>query len=227
MTEPPRPPGEGNPFDPTAPMNPYPGNDPAAGSSPPPPPAYGSPQPPTYGSPPPSSGAGGYVPPPSSGAGYGAPPPSSGAGGYGTQPPPYGANPGYGAPGYGANPGYGAYGAGGPGPVGYANSDEKTWALIAHFGGILVGFIAPLVALLAKGNESPTVRAHAVEALNFQITWGIATVIASVVAVCTLGILFFLPMITWIVVIVFSIIAGMKANEGVLYHYPMTWRLVK
>ena len=223
MTEPPRPPGEGNPSDPTAPLNPYPGNDPTSGSTPPPtygspqPPTYGSPQPPAYGSPPPGSGAGGYAPPPSSGAGGYGPPPGSGAGGYGTPPPPQ----------YGAAPGYGAYGAPGAGPVGFANNDEKTWALIAHFGGILVGFIAPLVALLAKGNESPTVRAHSVEALNFQITWGIATVIASIVAVCTFGILFFLPMVTWVVVIVFSIIAGMKANEGVLYHYPMTWRIVK
>ena len=212
MTEPPRPPGEGNPSDPTAPLNPYPGNDPTSGSTPPP--TYGSPQPPTYGSPPPSSGAGGYAPPPSSGAGAYGPPPGSGAGGYGAPPPQYGAAPGYGA-------------SGAPGPVGYANSDEKTWALIAHFGGIVVGFIAPLVALLAKGNESPTVRAHSVEALNFQITWGIATIIASIVAVCTFGILFFLPMVTWVVVIVFSIIAGMKANEGELYHYPMTWRIVK
>jgi uncharacterized protein len=212
MTEPPRPPGAGDPHDPTAPLNPYPGNDPNSGSAPPP--TYGSPQPPTYGSPPPSSGApGGYGPPPSSGTGAYGPPQSSGAGGYG--PPPGGA---YGAPG-----GYGAPGA----PSGYGNSDEKTWALIAHFGGILVGFIAPLITMLAKGNESPTVRAHSVEALNFQITWGIATVIASIVAVCTLGILFFLPMVTWLVVIIFSILGGMKANEGVLYHYPMTWRLVK
>jgi uncharacterized Tic20 family protein len=197
-------------------MNPYSGNDPTSGSTPPPP-AYGSPQPPTYGTPPPqpppTSGAGGYAPPPSSGAGGYAPPPTPGAGGYG--PPPGAPQYGYGAP------------PGGPGPVGFANSDDKTWALIAHFGGIVVGFIAPLVALLAKGNESPTVRAHSIEALNFQITWGIATIIASILAVCTFGILFFLPIITWVVVIVFSIIAGMKANEGVLYHYPMTWRVVK
>jgi hypothetical protein len=203
-------------------MNPYPGGDPTAGS---PPPTYGSPQqPPAYGTPPPSSGAGGYGPPPGSGAaGYG-PPPGSGAAGYG--PPPgsgaagYGPPPGYGASGYGPPPGYGA-------PGGYATNDEKTWALIAHFGGIVVGFIAPLIALLAKGNESPTVRAHSVEALNFQITWGILTIVASIVAVCTFGILFFLPMVTWLVVIIFSIIAGMKANEGQLYHYPMTWRIVK
>jgi uncharacterized Tic20 family protein len=211
MTEPPRPPGEGDPSDPTRPFNPYSGNEPGPGSAPPPP-TYGSPQPPTYGTPPPpSSGAGGYAPPPSSGAGGYGPPPTSGAGGYG-------APPAYGQP---------QYGAPGGAPVGYANNDEKTWALIAHFGGIIVGFIAPLVALLAKGNESPTVRAHAVEALNFQITWGVATIIASILGACTFGILFFLPIVTWIVIIVFAIIAGMKANEGQLYHYPMTVRLVK
>lgn len=117
--------------------------------------------------------------------------------------------------------------AAGPPPVGYANNDDKTWALIAHFGGIVVGFIAPLVALLVRGNESPTVRAHAVEALNFQITWNVATFIASILAACSFGILFFLPLITWAVIIVFSIIGGLRANEGTLYQYPMTLRLVK
>jgi uncharacterized Tic20 family protein len=112
-------------------------------------------------------------------------------------------------------------------PPGYANSDEKTWALIAHFGGIVVGFIAGLVALLVKGNESPTVRAHAVEALNFQITWGAATIIAVILGVCTLGLLSFLPLLTWLVLLIFSIIAGLKANEGQLYKYPMSVRLVK
>ena len=172
------------------------------GSTPPPPP-------PTSGYGPPSG-----PPPPPPPGGYGTPPPPPGD--YGPPPGSYGPPPGYGPPG----------GAFGP-PAGYANNDEKTWALIAHFGGILVGFIAPLVALLAKGNESPTVRAHAIEALNFQITWGIATVVAIILAVCSLGILSFLPIITWIIVVVFSIMAGVKANEGQLYHYPMTWRVLK
>jgi uncharacterized Tic20 family protein len=195
MTEPPRPPDDGNP---------YSENDPTFGSAPPPPPppTYGAPQPPPY-SPPPTSGEPGYGP-----AGYGPP-----AGGYGPLPTPGGQQ-------------FGGYPAG-PAPVGYPTNDDKTWAMIAHFGGILVGFIAPLIALLAKGDQSPVVRAHAVEALNFQITWGIATIVASVLAVCSFGILFFLPILTWLVVVVFSIIAGLKANEGELYHYPMTWRVVK
>jgi uncharacterized Tic20 family protein len=114
---------------------------------------------------------------------------------------------------------------------GYANSDEKTWALLAHFGGIIVGFIAPLVAMLAKGNESPTVKAHAVEALNFQITWNVAVILGWILAICTspvtFGLLFILPFGAAVVIVVFSIIAGLKANEGQIYQYPMSIRLVK
>ena len=116
-------------------------------------------------------------------------------------------------------------------PVGYANSEDKTWALIAHFGGIIVGFIAPLVAMLVRGNESPTVRAHAVEALNFQITWNAALVLSWIIAVCTsfftFGLLFILPFACGIVIVIFCIIAGLKANDGQLYQYPVTLRLVK
>jgi uncharacterized protein len=116
-------------------------------------------------------------------------------------------------------------------PAGYANSDEKTWALIAHFGGIVVGFIAPLVVMLAKGNESPTVRAHAVEALNFQITWGVIAIVGWILGFCgsfiIIGAIFFIvPFAAWLVIIIFSILAGMKANEGVLYRYPMTYRII-
>jgi uncharacterized Tic20 family protein len=137
--------------------------------------------------------------------------------GYSTPPPP---PPGY--PPAGAQPGYAAVA-----PAGYANQDEKTWALIAHFGGIVTGFIAPLVAYLVKGQESPTVKAHALEALNFQITWSVAFLISIILAICTVGILFFLPFVAWVVVVVFGIIGGLRANEGQLYHYPMSVRLIK
>jgi uncharacterized protein len=112
-------------------------------------------------------------------------------------------------------------------PAGYANSDEKTWALLAHFGGIVLGFVAPLIAFLVKGNESPTVRAHSLQALNFQITWGIATIVAFILGVVTCGLLAWLPIVTWLVIVIFSVIAGMKANEGVLYKYPVSIELIK
>lgn len=118
-------------------------------------------------------------------------------------------------------------------PPGYASSDEKTWALIAHFGGaagMLVGaggagWIAPLVALLAKGNESPTVRAHAVGALNFQITWSIVGVIGWVTSCFGIG--FLLMVAAMALGIIFGVLAGVRANEGQLYRYPASLGLVK
>jgi uncharacterized Tic20 family protein len=119
-------------------------------------------------------------------------------------------------------------------PVGYANNDEKTWALIAHFGAIvgvlfggIFGWVAPLIAMLVKGNESATVRAHSVSALNFQITWAIAGVIAYIIGIVTCGIGFAIVWVVWVVPIVFAIIGGVKANEGVLYKYPMSIELIK
>lgn len=130
---------------------------------------------------------------------------------------------------YSAPPASGGYTAppAGPAPVGYATADDKTWALISHFGGIVLGFIAPLIAMVVKGNESPTVKAHAVEALNFQITATIAYIVAWILATCSFGLLFFMPILVWIAVAVFCVLGGMKANEGQLYRYPATLRLVK
>ncbi|NOJ79772.1 hypothetical protein BHS06_19900 [Myxococcus xanthus] len=108
--------------------------------------------------------------------------------------------------------------------------DEKTMGLLAHMGTILanfvgLGFAVPLVLMLTKGKESSFVRAHAVESLNFQITVFIAAFV-SAITVC-IGIGAVLLPIVGIVAIVFSIIAGLKANEGQLYKYPVNIRLVK
>jgi uncharacterized Tic20 family protein len=215
MTEPPRPPGEGNPTDPTAPFNPYPTNDPGAGSTPPPPPPDSPP--PAYGSPPPGSGAGGYAPPPGSGAGGYPPPPPGGT--------PYG-NP-YGAPG-----GYGQQPGGYP-PAGYGTGDDKTWILVAHFGGAAgaflgggcSGWIAPLISLVARGNQSPVVRAEAVKALNFQILWSIIAVVGWILSCIIVGI--FVGLAAWAIATIFGIIAGVKANNNEPYNYPMTVSMVK
>ncbi|WP_250035947.1 DUF4870 domain-containing protein [Paractinoplanes maris] len=215
MTEPPRPPGEGNPNDPTRAFNPYAANDPTSGSTPPPPPPYGAPSSGSgygYAEPPPSSGPGYAAPPPSSGPGYGAPPP-----GYGTPPPPYGyQQPGH-QPGYGSSPG----------------QDDKTWILVAHFGGALgaflggglAGWIGPLIALLGKGNQSPVVRTEAVKALNFQIVWTIVGVIGWATACAVIG--FVIIPIAALISIIFGVVAGLKAVNNEPYNYPLTINLIK
>ena len=108
--------------------------------------------------------------------------------------------------------------------------DEKTMALLAHMGTILanfvgLGFAVPLVLMLTKGKESSFVREHAVESLNFQITVFIAGFISAITVCIGLGAIL-LPVV-FIAALVFSIIAGLKANEGQLYKYPVNIRLVK
>jgi uncharacterized Tic20 family protein len=118
-------------------------------------------------------------------------------------------------------------------PAGYANNDEKTWALIAHFGGALgalvsvgtLGWVAPLVAMVAKGTQSPTVRAHAVAALNFQLLWSIVALIGYATICVAIGLIIF-P-IAILLQLIFGIVAGVKANEGQLYRYPLTINMIK
>ncbi len=101
------------------------------------------------------------------------------------------------------------------------------WSMLGHVGGIVLGFIAPLIVMLTKGNESPYTKYHAVEALNFQITVTIAYVASYILLAVTFGILFFLPFLVWIGAVIFCIMAGMASNKGEAYKYPLNLRLIK
>jgi uncharacterized Tic20 family protein len=104
-------------------------------------------------------------------------------------------------------------------------SDETTWSMLSHIGGIILGFLAPLLVMLTKGNESPYTKYHSVEALNFQITLAIGWVAAGVLSLIGIGLLFY-PVLA-ILNIVFCILAGLAANKGETYKYPFALRLVK
>jgi uncharacterized protein len=140
--------------------------------------------------------------------------------------PDFGAQPQYGAPqqpyGSPAQPPYGAqqpYGA----PV--APSDARTWAMLAHLGGIVLGFIAPLIVWVMYKDRDEFVRRHAVHALNFHILLTISLLVSSVLIIVVIGLLLF-PVV-WIAGIVFSILAGIAANKGQEYKYPINLSLVK
>lgn len=159
-------------------------------------------------SPPPPAG-GGYGPPPPAGSGYGAPPPPTGYG-YNAPPP----------PGHGFNGGHGHQGS-----SQLSQQDERLWAVLAHLGGIVLWFIAPLVVLLVQGEKSRFVRRQAVEALNFQITLTLAYIASFVLMIVLIGVL--LIFVVGIGGLILMIIAAVKANNGEDYRYPVNIRLVK
>lgn len=104
-------------------------------------------------------------------------------------------------------------------------SDEKLWSTLVHVAGIFLGIIPSLIGYLVLKDRGPFVRAHTQTALNFQITMLIATVVGVVTSLLLIG--FVILFAVGIVIIVFSIIAAVKANNGEFYTYPMTIPFIK
>lgn len=104
-------------------------------------------------------------------------------------------------------------------------SDDKTFAVLAHIGGIVLGFIPSLVLWLVKKDDGDTFAVRqSKEALNFQISVLIGYVVCAALTLILIGILLF--WILWLVNVVFCIIAAVKASNGEEYRYPLTLRLI-
>ena len=114
-----------------------------------------------------------------------------------------------------------------PPPPAGASQEDKTLAMLTHLSGIILGFIVPLIIWLVNKDKSDKgwLNDQAKEALNFQITILIGWVASTILSVVGIGLLL-MPLI-WIVNLIFCIIAGIKANEGVAYRYPFALRLIK
>jgi len=137
------------------------------------------------------------------------------------------------------------YGAPPPPNTGAPTKEERNWAMGAHLSALAVGligmatslpafgFIGPLVIYLVKKDESGFIADQAKEALNFNITVGIAMLIMWVLAfllVWTIVVPFlmmFAMLVVGVVALVFIIIAAVKAADGERYRYPINWRFIK
>ena len=123
-------------------------------------------------------------------------------------------------------------------PAGPANAEEKQWAMFGHLSALLGLFtggvgniVGPLVIWLVKKDTMPFAGDQAKEALNFNITLLIIAVILVGITMVTFGIgaILTLPIglllcVAWLIL---TIMAAVKANEGVAYRYPFTLRLIK
>jgi uncharacterized protein len=121
-------------------------------------------------------------------------------------------------------------GGGPPGQRPLPADQERLWAMLSHLlsfvaAYLFLGFVAPLVILLVFGQRSAFVRANAVESLNFNLSWLLYGVISVVLLVVGIGI--FLLIALGIAYVILIVIASIRANNGELYRYPLTIRLVR
>ncbi len=103
-------------------------------------------------------------------------------------------------------------------------ADEKLWATLIHVGGIFFNFIPALIGYLVLKDRGPFVRAHSATALNFQLTLLIAEVVGWLTSWLIIGL--FIVAAAYVLRIVFSIIAALKANKGEWYTYPLAIKFV-
>jgi uncharacterized Tic20 family protein len=109
------------------------------------------------------------------------------------------------------------------------NDKERLWATLAHLLAVVsayvaLGFIAPFIVLLVFGERSKFVRLHAVEALNFNLSWALYTVVAVILAIVLIGIpILILLAIAYVILV---IIAATKARNGEPFYYPATIHFV-
>jgi uncharacterized protein len=131
----------------------------------------------------------------------------------------------------GGGPPMGGPPAGGPpGQRPLPPDQERLWGMLAHLlsfvaAYIALGFLAPLIVLLVFGQRSAYVRAHAVESLNFNLTWLLYAIVAVVLAFLLIGIPILIAL--GLAYLVLVIIASVRANNGEFFRYPLTIRFVR
>ncbi|QXJ20868.1 DUF1707 and DUF4870 domain-containing protein [Actinomadura graeca] len=97
-----------------------------------------------------------------------------------------------------------------------ATGEDRMLAAVAHAVAVPTLFVGPLVLMLVSGKRSQYVRRQAKEAVNFQVTLLMVTIV-------TFGVGGVLYGLAWIL----SAIAAVYALTGQTFRYPWILRLVK
>lgn len=110
--------------------------------------------------------------------------------------------------------------------------DARRWAMICHLSalsGILgngIGFlVGPLLVWLLKKEDHPFIDRQGKEAVNFQITMFIVLFISIILCLVLIGFLFLI--VIGFIMVIFPIIAAVRANDGYEYRYPISIRFIK
>ena len=104
--------------------------------------------------------------------------------------------------------------------------ETRQWSMFLHFS-LLAGWIVPLAGLIVpillwqmKKDELPGIVPHAHVVINWMVTSLVYGLICFVLMFVLVGIFGFIALA--IATIIFAIVGGLKANEGVLWEYPGT-----
>jgi len=116
-------------------------------------------------------------------------------------------------------------------PMSLQTSDEKQMGMFLHLSRLLDAFVFPIGAIITivlwqtQKDKMPALDAHGKMVTNWLISSVIYGVISFVLMFVLIG--FLTGFALWIMMIVFPIIGGIKANNGELWEYPLTIKFLK
>ena len=112
-----------------------------------------------------------------------------------------------------------------------ANRDENMWAMFCHlssFALFLIPFlgniVGPLIIWIIKKDEFPLVNDQGKESLNFQISMTIYFFVSVLLSVIVIGVPIMIAILLFVPIV--TIIAAIRASEGINYRYPFTIRFI-
>ena len=115
----------------------------------------------------------------------------------------------------------------------WSADQARTWATLAHLGGILayffIGWVPALVIWLVHRERGGQAAEQARVALNFQLTLLVGLVVAKIVEnLPAIGVIGWIAIIgIGIISLVLSILAAVAVNKGGSYRYPFSLELVR
>lgn len=116
--------------------------------------------------------------------------------------------------------------------------NERMWAMLCHLAALAIfimppigNIIGPLIVWLIKKNDYPIVDQQGKESLNFQITISVCMLALTIFSIVTLGFGVWLaaPIMTILSLtdLALTIIAAVKTNDGIEFHYPFSFKFIK
>lgn len=107
-------------------------------------------------------------------------------------------------------------------------NEDRQWATLAHFGGIL-GCVPALLIYLIFRDRGPFTAQESKEALNFSLPPTLAAVLANILVLLPVvgNIFAVLATLIWIALTCFSVSAGIHVNRGQPHRYQYNLRWIK
>ncbi len=110
-------------------------------------------------------------------------------------------------------------------PAVRVNTSDKLLMILCHVSPFIgLPFLLPFIVWLIKKGEPDPVAVHAAEAFNFHLSYAVYALLCVPLTFIFIGVP--LLVVIGVATLILAVIAAVRAADGILYRYPLTFRLM-